>query len=636
MKPLRILHETSLRTKIGLVSAAPVAALCFVQGSAILDNWRTREQATSFSELVTLGVDAGQLVHETQKERGTTALFLAQPDDRFAARLTQQRAATDAARADLVSRAAGAALDEGARSRIQSALDHLDELAVVRRAVDDRAPRADDAIEYFTRGNRLLLDAVAQLQVAATDSELARQAAALLALLRGKEHEGIKRARLARVFTADRVTGRQLSAIARLAQASDSSFSEFLALAPAALVAEARALAEGDEFDAVERAQRLVLDGASSEAFGVSAAEWFDVATAKIDRIAALSTQQADVLSEMSDRRHDEAGARLVAHFVALLLAVGASTFLLLAVQRRIRRSVQALERGIQHLAERDLTARLEVDSEDELGALARSLNAATAQVGRVLEQARDAVATLRNSGQDITASATNTANGASAQSHALQRVAESMEALVERTRETADSASTSDEIAHLANEATQDVSSAAGELVDSMTKLQRATEEQRQVIDTIQSIAFQTNLLALNAAVEAARAGEAGKGFAVVAEEVRELAKRSSDAAEETSARIVESSNCAQRGFETSDRMRASLASITEHTTRVRESMSNIGSACEAQRDGSVTIEQHLQEVQQQTESSAAMSQQLSATIGAMSEELDQLGAQIEQFRTS
>ncbi|MGC6488300.1 MAG: nitrate- and nitrite sensing domain-containing protein [Planctomycetota bacterium] len=131
MKPLRILHETSLRTKIGLVSAAPVAALCFVQGSAILDNWRTREQATSFSELVTLGVDAGQLVHETQKERGTTALFLAQPDDRFAARLTQQRAATDAARADLVSRAAGAALDEGARSRIQSALDHLDELAVV-------------------------------------------------------------------------------------------------------------------------------------------------------------------------------------------------------------------------------------------------------------------------------------------------------------------------------------------------------------------------------------------------------------------------------------------------------------------------------------------------------------------------
>ena len=100
--------------------------------------------------------------------------------------------------------------------------------------------------------------------------------------------------------------------------------------------------------------------------------------------------------------------------------------------------------------------------------------------------------------------------------------------------------------------------------------------------------------------------------------------------------ARIVESSNCAQRGFETSDRMRASLASITEHTTRVRESMSNIGAACQAQRDGSVTIERHLQDVQQQTESSAAMSQELSATIGAMSEELDQLSTQIEQFQTA
>jgi len=609
MKPLRVLSDTSLRAKITLVFAAPVAALCFVQGSVILEHLQTRALATTFSELVDLGVDAGDLVHETQKERGTTAMFLAQPDDRFAGRLARQRDATDAARAGLRERARATRVTGDSRAELDAALAHLDQLAEVRLAVDARTGSAREAIGHYTLGNSMLLDAIAALPAATDDSALARQATAYQALLRGKEHEGLKRAQLAEVFSADRVTGAQLSSLARLAQTSDACFAQFGALASAELADRSRELARGSEFEAVERLQRQVLAGTMSDGFGVPPANWFDAATAKIDALAALATAQASRLAALASARHDRAGARVLGHASTMLLAVGVSTLLLVAVQRRIRSSVKALGDSIQHLADRDLTTRLDVDAQDELGALARSLNAATAQVGKVLEQARDAVVTLRNSGQDITASAANTANGASAQSHALQRVAESMEALVERTRETADSASTSDEIVHLAKEATQDVSSAAEELVDSMTQLQRATEEQRQVIDTIQSIAFQTNLLALNAAVEAARAGEAGKGFAVVAEEVRELAKRSSEAAEETNARIVESSNCAQRGFETSDRMRASLASITDHTTRVRESMSNIGSACEAQRDGSVTIEQHLQEVQQQTESSAAMS---------------------------
>ena len=636
MKPLRLLVETSLRTKIALVFAVPVAALCCIEGGLVLDNLADRSRAAAFSALVEVGVDAGELVHRAQRERGATAMFLAQDDDRFADMLAQQRAATDVALAALAARAESAALADGAGTRLRAALAHLDQLAAVRRAVDSRGPDADAAIEYFTRGNRLLFDTVATLRVAETDGALARQSAAYLALLQGKEHEGLKRAGLARVFTADQVTDTELTELARLSAAGETRFSQFVALASDELAARARELESGPAFGAVDAMQRPVLGGASRGGFGVSPASWFETATAKIDQLQELAAAQADGLRTVAEARRADAGARVLGHVLALLCSVGASTILLVVVQRRIKRSIKTLERGIQQLAERDLTVQLEADSHDELGALASSLNAATRQVGSVLEQAREAVVALRNSGQDITASATNTANGASAQSHALQRVAESMEALVERTRETADSAATSDEIAHLANEATQDVSSAAGELVDSMTKLQRATEEQRQVIDTIQSIAFQTNLLALNAAVEAARAGEAGKGFAVVAEEVRELAKRSSEAAEETSARIVESSNCAQRGFETSDRMRASLASITEHTTRVRESMSNIGSACEAQRDGSVTIEQHLQEVQQQTESSAAMSQQLSATIGAMSEELDQLSSQIEQFRTA
>ena len=148
-----------------------------------------------------------------------------------------------------------------------------------------------------------------------------------------------------------------------------------------------------------------------------------------------------------------------------------------------------------------------------------------------------------------------------------------------------------------------------------------KAKNKTNQSLDTIPSnadpraapiidqIAFQTNILSLNAAVEAATAGEAGKGFAVVAQEVRNLASRSAEAANEIKSLVEIATNKANNGKKIADDMIEGYTHLNESISRTLELIGNVENASKEQQKGIEQINNAVSELDKQTQQNANIS---------------------------
>ncbi|HEY8922735.1 MAG TPA: methyl-accepting chemotaxis protein, partial [Polyangia bacterium] len=225
---------------------------------------------------------------------------------------------------------------------------------------------------------------------------------------------------------------------------------------------------------------------------------------------------------------------QLIFGVLAILLGGLAAWGIATQVVRRLTRSVGALEA----LAEGDLTTELPVDSGDELGRMNAALNQAITSMRGALQLIAQSSQTLAASSEELTAlsgemgtsaettaAQSGTVAGASHQvTETVQTVAAAVEEMGASIREISRQTSNAQRIAADAVRSVEATNQA-------VAKLGTSSAEIGNVLKVITTIAGQTNLLALNATIEAARAGEYGKGFAVVANEVKELAKMTSNA---------------------------------------------------------------------------------------------------------
>jgi methyl-accepting chemotaxis protein len=272
------------------------------------------------------------------------------------------------------------------------------------------------------------------------------------------------------------------------------------------------------------------------------------------------------------------------------------------------------------HLHDGRLYRRTAVKRSDELGDLGTQVNSVAEKFTEVISQVRDSTSSVSTASNELNSSAHQLAQGSAEQAATLQEIAGSLQSVDSSVGRNAQHAR---DTARMANEASSQAEK-GGEAVRETVVAMRVITEKILIVD---DIAYQTNLLALNAAIEAARAGTHGKGFAVVAGEVRKLAERSQQAAQQISDLAKKSVAIAENAGSLLDRtvpmIRDTSNLIQEIAVASQEQMTAI-------REINVGVNQ-LEEVVQQN---AAASHQLSATATGLASQASTLQHQVEFFQ--
>ncbi len=303
------------------------------------------------------------------------------------------------------------------------------------------------------------------------------------------------------------------------------------------------------------------------------------------------------------------------------------------ATVESVNRYISDIQQVLTQIADGNLKVSAQVDYKGDFALIRTSLCTIAQSMNETIKGFRSAATRLAAMSEEL--------NGQSGQLHqASLEQNQSTEALIhevshvkERLSSVTESSSQTraktEEIAQCIQEANLRMSS----LTTAMDDISSNAQEITKIAKAIEDIAFQTNILAINASVEAARAGEAGKGFAVVANEVKQLAAKSAEAAQNATEMVTSTKDIIQTGVELTADTAGSFSAISSVSDQISAISDTLVTAVNSQQNALSLMDERIEAISEIADRNLQNAGGMEQASGSLAKEAENLQAQVEKF---